>query len=69
MGQEEDLVAQVPVRRHKEAGAVEEEAVLKAPRCSEGAVLQLLEESVVIVGRHWGGTNVVEEAKRQPREH
>jgi hypothetical protein len=48
---------------------VEEEAVLKAPRCSEGAVLQLLEESVVIVGRHWGGTNVVEEAKRQPREH
>ena len=63
MGQEEHLVAQITVHRHKDAGAMKEQAVLKAPRRVEVAGLQLLEEAATIIGACSGATNVIEEAE------
>ena len=43
MSQEQNLVAQVTVRRDEDAGAMEEEAVVKAPWVGQLPSLQALE--------------------------
>jgi len=68
MGQEEHLVAQITMHRHKDVGAVKEQDVLKAPRHVEVARLQLLEVAAAIIGACSCAANVIEEAERRPRE-
>jgi hypothetical protein len=48
MGQEEDLVAQVTIVWYKDAGPVEEQSSVEAPRVRQVAFLQALEKELGI---------------------
>jgi len=66
MGQQEDLVAEVPVIRHEDARPVEEEAAVQAPRLRELPGLELLQQPLAIRRRGCSAPDGVEEVKRRP---
>jgi len=66
MGQEEDLVAKVPVIRHEDARPVKEEAAVQAPRLRELPSLELLQQPLAIRRRGCSAPDGVDEVKRRP---